>query len=52
MSTENKAIMQRLIEGFNTGNLAVYDELVAPDFVDQTAPPGTPATRIDPDCIR
>jgi steroid delta-isomerase-like uncharacterized protein len=45
MSAENKAIMQRLIEGFNTGNLSVYDELVAPDFVDQTAPPDTPATR-------
>jgi steroid delta-isomerase-like uncharacterized protein len=45
MSAENKAVMQRLIEGFNTGNLSVYDELVAPDFVDQSAPPGIPANR-------
>ena len=46
MSAENKAIMRRLIEeGFNRGNLEVYDELVAPDFVNHSAPPGAPPTR-------
>jgi len=45
MSEENKALMRRLIEGFNSGNLEIYDELVAPDFVDHSAPPGAPATR-------
>jgi len=35
MSTEdNKAIVRRLIEeGFNQRNLAIFDELYAPDFV-------------------
>ena len=45
MSEENKALMRRLIEGFNSGDLEVYDELVALDFVDHSAPPGSPATR-------
>ena len=35
MSTEaNKALVRRLLdEGFNAGNMAVFDELLAPDFV-------------------
>jgi steroid delta-isomerase-like uncharacterized protein len=46
MSAENKAIPRRLIEeGFNQGNLDVWDELVAPDFVNHSAPPGVPPTR-------
>ena len=46
MSAENKAIMRRLIEeGFNKGDLEVFDELVSPDFVNRSAPPGVPATR-------
>ncbi len=46
MSAENKAIMRRLIEeGFNKGDLELFDELVAPDFVNRSAPPGVPATR-------
>ena len=46
MSAENKAIPRRLIEeGFNQGNLDVFDELVAPDFVNHSAPPGVPPTR-------
>ncbi len=46
MSAENKAIVRRLIEeGFNRGNLEVYEELVAPDFVNHSAPPGVPPTR-------
>ncbi|HET7078095.1 MAG TPA: ester cyclase [Chloroflexia bacterium] len=42
MSTEaNKALVQRLLaEGFNGGNMALFDELLAPDFVnhDPSAP--------------
>ncbi len=46
MSEENKAIFRRLVEdGFNKGNLDVFDELVAPDFVNHSAPPGVPPTR-------
>ncbi len=46
MSADNKAIMRRLIEeGFNRGNLEVYEELVAPDFVNHSPPPGAPPTR-------
>lgn len=32
-------------EGFIGGNLAVFDELFAEDFVSHDPPPGTPATR-------
>ena len=45
MSAENKAIMQRLIEEFNRGNDEIYDELVSPDYVNHTDPPGPMATR-------
>jgi steroid delta-isomerase-like uncharacterized protein len=37
MSTENKAVVERLIEAFNQGNLDVVDELVAPNFVGHTS---------------
>lgn len=44
MSEENKALARRVIEGcFNQGNLALADELFAPDYVDHDAPPGFPA---------
>jgi steroid delta-isomerase-like uncharacterized protein len=40
---ENKANSRRFVEEFiNRGNLAVLDELTAPDFVDHSAPPGVP----------
>ena len=43
MSEQNKAIERRLTEEvWNKGNLAVVDELVAPNFVDHNAPPGLP----------
>lgn len=46
MSTEaNKALAQRLIDGFNSGNLDVLIELSATDFVNHAAPPGMPTTR-------
>ena len=41
MSEQNKALCRRFYEEvFNKGNLAVIDELSAPNFVDHTAPPG------------
>lgn len=41
-----KAIARRLPEdAINRGNLEVLDELVARDFVDHSAPPGTTAGR-------
>ncbi len=44
MSTEeNKAVVRRFFEGLNARNLAVIDELFAPDFVDHNAPPGHPS---------
>ena len=46
MSAENKAIVRRLMqEAINQKNLDIIEELVAPDFVNHTAPPGTPPTR-------
>ena len=46
MSAENKAIVRRLMEEtINQKNLDVFDELVAPDFVNHSAPPGAPSTR-------
>jgi steroid delta-isomerase-like uncharacterized protein len=39
----HKAIARRFFEdAYNTGNTALLDELLAPDYVDQKAPPGTP----------
>ncbi|RXE56462.1 hypothetical protein ABH15_10325 [Methanoculleus taiwanensis] len=35
-SEENKAIVRRFIEAYNTRNLDVFDDLVAPDYVDHT----------------
>ena len=37
---ENKAITRRIFEVFNTGNLALADEVIAADSVDHQAPPG------------
>ena len=43
MSEENKARFRRVIEEcFNQGNLAVAEELIAPNMVDHTPPPGIP----------
>ena len=42
----NKANAQRFVdEVVNGGNLAVIDELLAPDFVDHGGPVGVPPTR-------
>jgi steroid delta-isomerase-like uncharacterized protein len=41
MTTEdNKALMGRIYEVFNTGNLALADEVIAADAVDHQAMPG------------
>ena len=40
-SADNQAIFRRVIEeGFGQGNLAVLDELMAPDFIEHEAGPG------------
>ena len=39
---ENKAQLRRIYEEmFNQGNLAIADELIAPDFLNHAAPPGS-----------
>jgi len=39
MGTEaNKALVRRYVELYNTGNVALADEVIAPDFVDYTHP--------------
>ena len=41
MSTEaNKALVRRLIEGINTGDLALLEETVAPDYLNHHPAPG------------
>jgi predicted ester cyclase len=40
--TENKAQLRRIYEEmFNQGNLVIADELIAPDFLNHEAPPGS-----------
>jgi predicted ester cyclase len=34
--SDNKAVIRRFIEAYNNRNLQVFDELVAPDYVDHT----------------
>ena len=33
---ENKTIVRRFIDAYNTKNLTLFDELVAPDYIDHT----------------
>ena len=43
---ENKASARRFLdEVVNRGNVALIDELLAPDFIDHTAAPGVPPNR-------
>ena len=39
---ENKALLRRFIEIWNTGNIAMADEFVNTDLVDHSLPPGLP----------
>jgi len=40
----NKSITRQFFEeAYNRGNLALLDQLLAPNYVDQKAPPGTPS---------
>jgi predicted SnoaL-like aldol condensation-catalyzing enzyme len=45
MSTaENRAVYRRFIEeGFNQGRLEILDHVLAPTYVNHSAPPGVPA---------
>ena len=45
MSEENKKLARRFIERFSQQDLDVFDELLAPDFVDLTPAPGAEPTR-------
>ena len=38
----NKEITRRAFEALNTGDVTVYDEILAPDFVDHFPQPGQP----------
>lgn len=43
---ENKAVVQRLVEEAMDGsNISLIDELVAPDFITHSVPPGFPPNR-------
>jgi steroid delta-isomerase-like uncharacterized protein len=39
---ENKALLRRFIEIWNTGNIATADEFVSADLIDHSLPPGLP----------
>jgi predicted ester cyclase len=41
-TSANRDIVLRVLGVFNTGDMAVLDELVAADFVNHNAPPGAP----------
>ena len=36
MSEQNKAVVRRYVEGLNEENLAVFDEILAPDFANHS----------------
>ena len=40
MSAENKAMMQRFIEGVNAKDTGKIEQLISPDYVDHDLPPG------------
>jgi len=43
MSEQNKEIVRRIQEAFDTGTLDALDDLIAPDIASHDAPPGAPA---------
>lgn len=42
---QNKKIVQRMLDAFNSGNMELVDRVVSKDHVDETPFPGTPANR-------
>jgi predicted ester cyclase len=42
---DNRAVIRRIVEAFNAGNLAAYDELLAPSFVSHGAAPAPDTNR-------
>src|SRR5215207_7048904 len=42
---QNKAVVRRFVEESNRVNLSAYDQLLADNFVDHSAPPGYPNDR-------
>ncbi len=43
---ENKALIQQVVEeASNKGNLSVIDEILSPDYVNHSLPPGVPNDR-------
>lgn len=42
---QNKELVRSFVDGLNQGDLDVFDELLAPHFVDHTPFPGVPPTR-------
>jgi SnoaL-like polyketide cyclase len=42
MLEENKAIVRRVVEEVNKGNLVAAVELLATDYIDHADPPATP----------
>ena len=45
MLEENKELCRRFIDGFNKGDLNVFDEILSPDFVDLSPAPEIEPTR-------
>ena len=45
MSEENKELVRRFVERFNQQDQDVFEDLLAPDFVDLTPGPGAEPTR-------
>lgn len=45
MSEQNKEIVRRIQEAFDTGNLDALEDLIAPDIASHDTPPGAPGGR-------
>jgi steroid delta-isomerase-like uncharacterized protein len=41
-SRDNRAVVRRVLHVFNSGDLAVLDDLIAPTYTNHNAPPGAP----------
>jgi predicted ester cyclase len=45
ITDDNKVICSRLIDAINSGNMALFDEILAPNLVDHQIPENMPQTR-------